>query len=115
MGDPRVTFVKADAFRFAPPAPVDWLVSDVIAYPDRVLELLRRWCGEQLAVRMVVTMKFQGSVAWEALDEAASEAAAHGYACRSKHFFTNKNEVTLMLTKEGAAVQGAQPQSDKLK
>lgn len=47
---------------------------------------------------MVCTMKMRGSEpAWAELDAAAEVAASTGYACRAKHFFNNKNEVTLML------------------
>lgn len=80
-------------------------MSDVVAYPTRVVELLERWCAGGWAARMVVTMKFQGGAAgggpdWAAIDRAAAAAAERGYACRAKHFFANKNEVTLMLRRE---------------
>eukprot|EP00522_Entomoneis_paludosa_P008678 CAMPEP_0172444922 /NCGR_PEP_ID=MMETSP1065-20121228/4935_1 /TAXON_ID=265537 /ORGANISM="Amphiprora paludosa, Strain CCMP125" /LENGTH=83 /DNA_ID=CAMNT_0013195685 /DNA_START=17 /DNA_END=268 /DNA_ORIENTATION=+ len=50
-------------------------------------------------------MKFQASatassgsvVAWNELEHAMAIAVSHGYHCRAKHFFNNKNEVTLML------------------
>ena len=84
---------------------VDWLVSDVIAYPERVTELLERWCGNQWAKRMVVTMKFQGDPDWAALEQACEVAAARGYAVRVKHFFSNKNEVTLMLVEGSPSPQ----------
>jgi hypothetical protein len=44
-------------------------------------------------------MKFKGAPDWEQLARARAVAAAAGYVCRSKHFFNNKNEVTLMLKK----------------
>lgn len=99
MRDRRVEFIKGDAFSFTPepPLPVDLLVSDVIAYPDRVLELLGQWCEGRWARRLIVTMKFQGGVAWDELREAERLAESHGFACRTKHFFNNKNEVTFML------------------
>ena len=56
-----VTFVQGDAFTFAPDAPVAWAVSDVIAFPERCLELLDRWCGQEWAQRLVFTMKFKGA------------------------------------------------------
>ena len=47
---------------------------------------------------MVVTMKFRGAVPdWSAVRAAERVAASHGFECRTKHFFNNKNEVTLML------------------
>lgn len=73
------------------------MVSDVIAYPERVVELLERWCGNRWAKRLVVTMKFQGEVDWQALEHAFGVARAAGYSVRAKHFFSNKNEVSLML------------------
>lgn len=99
MKDPRVTFVQGDAFTFEPEnGHVDWMVSDIIAYPDRVLELIHLWCGKELAQNMIITMKFQGTTpSWEDLDDALQVAKSYSYAARAKHFFNNKNEVTLML------------------
>ena len=36
---------------------------------------------------------------WEALGAATAAAAELGFACRAKHFFSNKNEITLMLAR----------------
>mmetsp|Transcript_2379 Transcript_2379/g.2756 ORF Transcript_2379/g.2756 Transcript_2379/m.2756 type:complete len:164 (+) Transcript_2379:3-494(+) len=116
MTDEMVEFVKGDAFSYQPPwadnnsvdgitvaAPKDtWMVSDVIAYPERVAELLDSWCGNHWAENMIVTVKFQGAdTPWDALDTAIGVATNHGYKCRVKHFFNNKNEVTLMVAEEG--------------
>ena len=62
MADGKVTFVQGDAFTFEPAQAQagGWMVSDVIAYPERVTELLERWAGGGWAERMVLTMKFQG-------------------------------------------------------
>ena len=165
-------FVQGDAFLWEPPPRnsksirepvhatdgeiddddfrVDLMVSDVAAYPERVTELLERWCGGKWAKYIVVTLKFQdksgdskssviqlnemrprkrtrrgadprrntymkedldgftrpkwesgGSIIsskdWAALDAAITVASKHHYRHRSKHFFNNKNECTLML------------------
>lgn len=98
MNNLLVKFVKGDAFTYKPAVPADWMISDVIAYPERVSELLDIWCGERLAKHMIVTVKFQGSTpSWDALDTAIKVARDHGYYARAKHFFNNKNEVTLMV------------------
>jgi 23S rRNA C2498 (ribose-2'-O)-methylase RlmM len=114
MNDDMVEFVKGDAFAFAPTATTSnnrpstteegvapehtWMVSDVIAYPERVIELLERWCGGHWARYLIVTMKFQGDKpALDDLDHAIDVVERHGYHCRAKHFFNNKNEVTLMI------------------
>jgi 23S rRNA C2498 (ribose-2'-O)-methylase RlmM len=106
MQDDMVEFIKADAFAYEPPMSISssiskdtWMVSDVIAYPERVAQLLDRWCGGKWAHNMVVTVKFQGEgIPWEALEASMQVATGHGYRCRAKHFFNNKNEVTLMVS-----------------
>jgi len=40
--------------------PVDWLFSDVICYPERLLGLVRRWIEASAADRICCTLKFQG-------------------------------------------------------
>ena len=101
MNDDHVSFVSGDAFAFTPStSPVVLMVSDIIAFPERVSELLEKWCSRNLANSMVVTMKFTGDTpAWEELRKAGEIAARNGYIFRAKHFFNNKNEVTLMLAK----------------
>ncbi|CAJ1941339.1 unnamed protein product [Cylindrotheca closterium] len=108
MKDPQVEFIKGDAFTFEPPNAAEntpkqevWMVSDVIAYPDRILELIGRWCGGRWATHLVVTMKFQGTEpSFADLQTSIDLAKSLGYGCRAKHFFNNKNEVTLMLIQD---------------
>lgn len=107
MQDSRIEFIKGDAFTFEPNKQDGhdekevWMVSDVIAYPDRILELLERWCGGRWADYMVVTMKFHGSQPdLPTLREAIALGESYGYDSRAKHFFNNKNEVTLMLRRK---------------
>lgn len=107
MADEMVEFIKGDAFTYEPPWAKDdesrgtapagtWMVSDVIAYPERVAELLDRWCGNHWVGHAVVTVKFQGDeVPWDALDAATIVASGHGYKCRMKHFFNNKVRAVL--------------------
>eukprot|EP00797_Seminavis_robusta_P001242 Sro1078_g238730.2 (91) ;mRNA; r:11434-11706 len=46
-------------------------------------------------------MKFQGTApSWDELDRALQVAESKGYMARAKHFFNNKNEVTLMLQQQ---------------
>ena len=77
------------------------MVCDVASYPVRVIELLSTWCGRQAATRMIVTMKFQGSPDWESLNAAVDRGRQAGYYVRVKHFFNNKHECTLLLTRIG--------------
>ena len=105
MRDDKVDFFKADAFAFKPT--VDevqdcWMISDIIAYPERITELLEQWCSGHWASNLIVTMKFQGDEPdLDELDKAVEIVERHGYGCRVKHFFNNKNEVTFMLSETG--------------
>lgn len=97
LGDDNCTWLKGDAFAYQPNESVDWLVSDIIAFPERVAELLRAWCGGGWAKNMVVQMKFRGATDWDALADALAAGRQHGYSVRARHFFNDKNELTLML------------------
>ena len=61
MRDARLKFMQGDAFKFRPDVtPVDWLLCDVIAAPQRSMDLLLEWVRERRARRFVVTIKFKG-------------------------------------------------------
>lgn len=98
MSDEDVDFIQGDAFAFAPShPPVDWAVSDLIAFPERCVELVSTWTEKRWADRLVFTMKFKGETPdFDAVDEAQRIAQRNGYVTRVKHFFSNKNEVTIM-------------------
>ncbi len=84
----NVTTRRDSAFALAP-EPVDWLFSDVIAYPDRLLEMVQRWIASGLAGRILCTIKFQGETDHDA---AARFAAIPG--ARVRHLFHNRHELT---------------------
>jgi 23S rRNA (cytidine2498-2'-O)-methyltransferase len=92
---PGVSWRGESAFALDPESvgPVDWLFSDVIAYPARLLRLVERWRESGLAKNFVCTIKFQGETDHEA---AASFAAIPG--AQVLHLHHNKHELTFMLT-----------------
>ncbi|MBN8889576.1 MAG: methyltransferase [Rhodospirillales bacterium 70-18] len=85
---PGVTWREGSAFAL-PPEPVDWLFSDIIAYPDRLLTLVRAWIAAEAPGRIVCTLKFQG-----ATDHAAAAAFAAIPGGQVMHLFHNKHELT---------------------
>jgi 23S rRNA (cytidine2498-2'-O)-methyltransferase len=87
---PGVTERLDSAFGMAP-EPVDWLCSDVIAYPDRLLALVRRWIDAGAARHIVCTIKFQ-----DPTDHEAAEAFAAIPGGRVVHLFHNKHELTFL-------------------
>ncbi|HET9019824.1 MAG TPA: SAM-dependent methyltransferase, partial [Acetobacteraceae bacterium] len=85
---PGVSWREGSAFALTP-EPVDWLFSDVIAYPRRMLALVERWIAAGAAKRIVCTVKFQG-----ATDHDAADAFAAIPGGRLRHLFHNKHELT---------------------
>jgi 23S rRNA (cytidine2498-2'-O)-methyltransferase len=94
MQHSRVRFVRGDAFRYRPETPVDWLLSDVIAYPERVGELLRTWLGARLCRRFCVTIKFHGRDDDAQLEPIKEWLATSGYEHAVRRLDANKNEAT---------------------
>ena len=101
MRHPSLVFRKGDAFGFKPEAPVDWLLCDVIAAPERSIGLLIDWLRERRTRRFIVTIKFQGRE-----DYAKLEQLKHALPrlC-GEHFLTrlcaNKNEACAFGEGEG--------------
>jgi 23S rRNA (cytidine2498-2'-O)-methyltransferase len=79
------------AFALDPHAvgPVDWLFSDVVCYPARLLALVERWLGAGICRNFVCTIKLQGETDH---DVARRFAAIPGSQLR--HLFHNKHELT---------------------
>lgn len=90
---PNVEFRQGSAFAIAPEeiGPVDWLCSDVICYPERLLRLVERWLASGLARNFVFTVKFQGET-----DHATAAAFAAIPGSRLLHLAHNKHELTWM-------------------
>lgn len=93
MRDPKLHFHCGDAFKFRAEMRVDWLLCDVIATPQRSIDLLLEWLREGRMSRFIVSIKFIGSAEYPLIDQLKKEAAP---LCR-EFFLTrlsaNKNEV----------------------
>ena len=90
---PRVDFRRQSAFALTPRdvGPVDWLCSDVICYPERLLRLVRGWLESGLARNFVCTIKFQGPT-----DHAMTRAFQEIPGSQVVHLHHNKHELTWM-------------------
>lgn len=91
---PRVEALRASAFGLDPAElaadrPFDWLVCDVVCYPDRLADLVSRWLEAGAARRFVCTIKLQGDTDAEAI---ARLTAIPG--SRAVHLWHNRHEVT---------------------
>ncbi len=85
---PGVAWREASAFALEP-EPADWLFSDVICYPPRLLALARRWIAAGSVPRMLCSVKFQGGTDHEtAAAFAAIPGATLFHAAHNKHELT---------------------------
>jgi 23S rRNA (cytidine2498-2'-O)-methyltransferase len=101
---PNVSVRQESAFGLDPrrEAPVDWLFSDVVCYPERLLGLVRRWLDAGRARRVVCTLKFQGATDHDA---AAAFAAIPGAVLF--HGAHNRHELTFCRLHPDDAGEGA--------
>jgi len=87
-----------EAFAWMAAAPVDWLVSDVVAEPPRSLDLVTSWLERGLCRSLVVTVKFKGKAGYGILADLPARLARFAPAfARIKQLAHNKNEVTVMV------------------
>lgn len=92
---PNVRWQEGSAFALDPRQhePVDWLCSDIICYPQRLLALVERWVDAGTARNMICTIKFQG-----ATDHAIVRDFAAIPGARVLHLHHNKHELTFLRT-----------------
>lgn len=93
MRNPRLHFETTDAFKYQPPQRVDWLVCDVIAAPQRSIDLLLEWLREKRMRNFVVTIKFKGHDEYPLLDVLKREAPPLCAEFHLTRLCANKNEV----------------------
>lgn len=88
---PNVRFLQQSAFALDPRTHdgVDWLFSDVICYPDRLLQYVEQWLHTNKARNFVCTLKFQG-----ATDHETARRFAKIPGSRLIHLNHNKHELT---------------------
>jgi 23S rRNA (cytidine2498-2'-O)-methyltransferase len=88
---PNIEYRAESAFALDPAAvgPVDWLFSDVVCYPARLLALVERWLDSGACRNFVCTLKFQG-----ATDHTTAARFAAIPGSQLRHLFYNKHELT---------------------
>ena len=88
---PNVRFLQQSAFALEPHSHggVDWLFSDVICYPERLLQYVEQWLQTNKARYFVCTLKFQGET-----DHEVARKFAKIPGSRLVHLHHNKHELT---------------------
>lgn len=97
-----VEHIRADAFSWMPPEPVDWLVCDVVEQPRQIASLMGRWAQRRLARRMIFNLKLPMKQRWAELQAdlkllETSVAKSQGYRLVAKQLFHDRKEVTVYL------------------
>ncbi len=89
---PNIEFLEESAFGLDPArvGKLDWFFSDIICYPTRLLELVKKWHKSGLVNNFVCTIKFQGETDYQAMDQFLAEFPGS----RIIHLYCNKHEVT---------------------
>jgi len=93
---PNVTFRLGSAFSVQPlhHEPVDWIFSDVICYPKRLLTFVKRWLDSGKVKNMVCTIKLQGDTDFSVIREFQNIPNSH-----LLHLYHNKHELTWIYPK----------------
>jgi 23S rRNA (cytidine2498-2'-O)-methyltransferase len=92
MSHPSLTYIQGDAFAFEPNKRVDWLVCDVIAAPERCIELVLDWTRKKRCRQFVVTIKFVGVADLDAIQSFKKSLAAVCPGYFLQRLCANKNE-----------------------
>ncbi|MFN9066241.1 MAG: SAM-dependent methyltransferase [Bdellovibrionales bacterium] len=87
-------FLKKDAFKLRPDEIKDpqWLFSDIICEPSKLLELVERWLDHHPNIKMVCTIKYKGKT-----DFHTTEKFKKIPGSRLIHLNCNKHEVTWLF------------------
>ena len=93
MKNPLVSFHQGDAFSMTPEkiGRVDWILSDVICYPEKLLEWAKKWIESGLCTHFILTIKLQGPLA-----EGIAQQFAQIPGSKVIHLFHNKHELTFI-------------------
>ena len=93
MAHPQVQFMTHDAFTLPPEelGKFDWVFSDVICYPERLLGWVEKWLASGMTKNMICTIKMQGAVDWDLVARFAAIPNS-----RVLHLNYNKHELTFI-------------------
>lgn len=88
---PRVKYLEQSAFSLRPSdiGPADWLFSDIICYPERLLGLVNDWRAAGLVRNFITTIKFQGDTDFNAIQSFLEIPGSYAI-----HLYNNKHEIT---------------------
>ncbi len=89
----NIKFIQGDAFKLTPDkiGPIDWLISDIICYPEKLLQFIQTWLHSGLCKNFICTIKFQGEIDLSIVKEFKKIEQS-----KVIHLFHNKHELTFI-------------------
>lgn len=92
----NIDFLQESAFALDPKKiKAQWLFSDIICYPERLLTLIEKWIAESSVQHFVCTIKFQGKADFAVIDEFLKIPNS-----KIVHLYHNKHELMWWHIKE---------------
>jgi 23S rRNA (cytidine2498-2'-O)-methyltransferase len=94
----NIHFLKKDAFKLKPEEveKIDWLFSDIICEPSRLLELVQIWRKAGIK-NFVCTIKFKGETDFEIVELFKGISGKGIPGSKVIHLYHNKHEITWIL------------------
>ncbi len=95
MENKNIQFYKKDAFQLLPNKVdfvPDWIFSDLICYPEKLLEFIGTWLQTGQKINFICTIKFQGVTDYQITKKFLEIPGSSVH-----HLWANKHEVTWML------------------
>ncbi len=102
---PGVSFEQGDIFNLRPETlarrepVVNWFLSDVICYPEKLYDWVRGWLESGMVENFICTLKFQ-----DGADYAVANKFADLPGSQVLHLFHNKHELTWVRLAPGPAI-----------
>ncbi len=93
----NIEFLQQSAFALSPQdlPPCDWLLCDIICYPDKMLSYISKWRESGRAKNIICTFKFQGETDFNIIAKIKDSLGG-----TLQHLFHNKHELTWMYKAE---------------
>lgn len=101
---PQVDFCQGSGFSLEPHdcGQIDWLLSDMACYPDRLYKLALKWIEKQNAKNIVFTLKLQGETDYETLElfQSIENSCILHLSCNKHELTWIYGEINLNLQKK---------------
>ncbi|MBR9830051.1 MAG: 23S rRNA (cytidine(2498)-2'-O)-methyltransferase RlmM [Oceanospirillales bacterium] len=104
MESGQVEHRREDAFTFAPPKPVDWMVCDIVDKPARVTELMLQWALNGWCRNAMFNLKLPMKQRFDEVERCLEylqrelAAAGIGYRLDARQLYHDREEITCWLS-----------------